>query len=849
MIFLLLFAVTLDVCGQPKRRQKVKRKYRKTEVMADMRNTVVHGRVRNLEREPIVGASILVFGLDKTVNTNEDGEYFLRGLPDDIISIQASFPGYKSKIIDFYLHEGVNDIYFTLDRDDVVLKEVPVTAQQREQNILAISSTLTALGADFLENTRTQHPGQLSDHVPGLNANMEAPHRPLFIIRGITSDDFDPAAQPRVAVYFNQIPVSRSGITPTELFDMERVEVIKGAQGTLFGRGAQAGAISLISRKPVAAFDTYLSAAAGNFGMKEFQGMVNLPMWKEKLLLRAAAIYSFQNGYVKNSANGTLNGKNTLGGRFSAHIEPFYNVKIDLTVNYQNDNNPGTAYMSNLFPNYNGVSDIFQYEASLGNGKNLHNKRQIFGSSLHAKYSFNENNYLSSLTSFHLNSADSRQDGDGTIAPAIDMAERLKGSQLMQDLRYNFSLKSRINGLIGASYWRETVKRRHLFSPDERYFAYLILETAENMINESGRPNPMETLPNNPQLGLLAGMPLAGSHEEENSRQAHNRAYDVFMDATFLMSTRISLTAGVRGAFEKFNVSNESMMTGGSESVLGQLSGKYPNLLFKPSDYMKVERKFSSLVYRASLKYDVNSYMTAFAGYSKGRRPNVIHFDWAGNYKVLNAETVNNFDAGFKWMLLQRFWIDIGGFYQRYANFQTNNWNANTFDYSAADAGSATMYGLETTAKAAVVKFLNIFANYAYTHARIDDTDSHGHTQKYAGNRMRLTPDHSYSAGLNAKAKISDNLSLVFTPLWSWKSHIWFEDSNASGLEQNACGLLSANLVFRMQDPKLALSIFGANLLDEHYVISAGNTGALFGIPTFVPGAPRMFGTKLTWSF
>lgn len=849
MIFLLLFALTLDAGAQAKQKQKVKRKYRKMEISSTQQSAVVHGRVRNLERESIAGATILVFGLNKTVNTNEEGEYFLRGLPEDIISIQASFPGYKSKIIDFQLHEGVNDIYFTLDRDDVVLEEVTVTAQQREQNILAIPATISTISAHMLENTHTQDLGQLSDYVPGLNVRIQTPHRPSFVIRGLTSDEVSPTAQPRVSVYYNQVPISRASMALSELYDMERIEVIKGPQGTLFGRGAQIGAISLISKKPVADFEGYISGALGNFGMKEFQGMVNVPLWKEKLLLRAAGIYSYQDGYVKNTAGGTLNGKNTIGGRFSARYMPLYNLKIDLVVNYQNDNNPGTAFMSKRFPNANGVSDIFQYEASLDKGKDLYNKREVFGSSLDAKYYFNENNYLSSITSFHSNSADSRWDGDGTIAPAIDMAEFVKANQFMQELRYNFSLKSRINGFIGGSFWREKVKQNYWFGPNEQYISYLILQMADYMITADGKTYPMTNIPDNPQLGYFAGMPLPDSHEEENISGARNRAFDIFVDATFSLTTRLDLTVGARGIFENFKVSNESMMTDGSESTLGYLLGNYPNLFFKPVEYSEVERKFSSLVYHGNLKYDINSYATAFFGYSKGRRPNVIQYDSAGDYEVLNAETVNSFDAGFKWMALQRFWFDIGGFYQRYTNFQTNTWDSQGINYLISDAGSATSYGIEVTAKAAATKFLDAFANYAYIRARFDDTDSNGSAQAYAGNRFRLTPDHSYSIGLNAKAKISNNLNMVFTPVWSWKSHIWFEDSNDEGLEQDAYGLLNANLVFRMHEPNVALSIFATNLLDEHYIISAGNTGTMFGVPTFVPGAPRMFGAKLTWNF
>jgi outer membrane receptor protein involved in Fe transport len=89
----------------------------------------------------------------------------------------------------------------------------------------------------------------------------------------------------------------------------------------------------------------------------------------------------------------------------------------------------------------------------------------------------------------------------------------------------------------------------------------------------------------------------------------------------------------------------------------------------------------------------------------------------------------------------------------------------------------------------------------------------------------------------------------MLTPTYSWKSHIWFEDANDDGIEQDAYGLLNANLSLRFKQQRLTVSLFGSNLAGEKYLIGAGNMGAMFGIPTFVAGAPRMMGGKVTWKF
>ena len=850
LIIILLFSIVNETIAQPRRSGKVKRKYRNIETVNENQPDVfVHGRVRNSEREPIQGATVVLRGSRINVNTNEDGEYFLKGLTTGINSLMVSHVGYKTKIIDFYLQEGNNDVYFTLDRDDIILEPITVTAQQREQQILDIPAAISTISGRMIEITNIREMEQIADFVPGMNARIQTPHRPSFVIRGLTSDEVSPNAQPRVSVYFNKVPTSRASMAVTELYDMERVEVMKGPQGTLFGRGAQIGAISFITNKPNQELGGYFTAGMGDYGRQEIEGAVNLPFLNNKIMMRASGIYNYHDGYVENTSGGTLNGKNTVGGRFSLRVLPFRNTKIDLVVNYQKDDNPGTAFMSKRFPNANGVSDIFQYQASLEQGKNLYNKRKVLGTSLDIKHFRNENSYWSSLTSAYSNTAASRWDGDGTRAPAIDMAETVDVNQFTQEIRYNFSRKSRTNGFIGAGYWRENVKQTYWFGPNEQHMAYLFLQMPELLIAPDGNAYPMEGLPDSPAFGPLAGMPLPSEHEEENRSSAINQAFDVFGDATWKLRPRLSLTAGLRGTYESFSVTNESMMTGGSPSVLGMLIGNQPNLFFRPVDFTEVQKNFLSYTGRVNFKHDFNSYSNVFVGYARGRRPNVIQFNSIGQSEVMNQEVVHSFDGGFKWSYQQRYWFDAGVFYHLYRDFQTTAWDPVSINYLIRDAGKATSYGAEATLKAALLHNLDIFGNYAYIHARFDSIDSQGNEQEYAGNSFRLTPEHSFAAGLHARVELTRNLQIFAVPTYSWKSHIWFEDANTPGLEQAAYGILNLRAGFELGKPNLTIAFTTSNLLNEQYLISAGNTGTMFGVPTFVPGAPRMLGTRVTWRF
>ncbi|MDR1555718.1 MAG: TonB-dependent receptor [Tannerellaceae bacterium] len=822
-------------------------------------NATIRGKiVDNQNDEPVAGASVVVVNTATGVNANAEGEYLLKGLTAGNVSISVSALGYVTKVVEIQLKDGGNELNFTLEKAAVSLEPVTVVAQQREQQLLDIPITISNVNAQTIENTHTRTLEQLAAFVPGLNINIQTPHRPNLTLRGLTSDETSPTAQPRVSVYYNNVPNSRASMAIAELYDMERIEVTKGPQGTLFGRGAQIGAIHFISKRPESGFGGYMSAGMGNYAMKEIEGAVNIPLANDKLFARAAGIYSYHDGYVVNTSGGKLNGKNTFGGRFSLRYLPVENLKIDLMVSYQKDDNPGTAFMSKRYPNVNGEKDIFKYEASFDEGKEWFNKRDVFGSSLDVKYYLNENSYLSSITSFYTNSVDHRWDGDGSVAPAIDMAEYNDVKQFTQELRYNFSLNSRINGFLGASYWREDVEQKYWFGPNEQYMAYLIFQSPEYMVFENGTLGyPMPAIPDlgNPDMAQLVGMPLPTNHEEESTGGAINQAADIFADATFKLLPKLSLTAGIRATYESFTTSTEAHMLGTVPSTLGYLLGSAPNFFFAPVDYREISKKFWSTTYRINLKYDLSASSNIYAGYSNGRRPNVLQFNSAGESEVMNAEKIHSIDAGFKWNLRQRYWFDIGVFYHRYNDFQTSKWdNAN---YLVDDAGRATAYGTEATIKTALNTYLDIFGNYAYIHARFDDKANDGSQQEYAGNTFRQTPEHSFLLGLNAKLNLAKEIQMIFTPSYSWKSHIWFEDSNAqqpadpalARLEQDAYGLLNVNLAVKFNKPGLIFSVFASNLSGEKYIIGAGNTGMMFGVPTYVPGAPCMAGAKLMWRF
>ena len=182
--------------------------------------------------------------------------------------------------------------------NDLTVEVITVTTQKREETAYEVPITLTAYNQDTLDLLDVESMDTLSDFVPGLNIQLVSAADPSFVIRGITSDNGNFQDPPRVSVYLNGIDVSRSRGAAFEIFDLERVEVAKGPQSTLFGTAASIGAISFITARPEEEASGELYFGAGNEGYYIAGGHLNTG--GDNLLARFAFQVRHMDGYVEN---------------------------------------------------------------------------------------------------------------------------------------------------------------------------------------------------------------------------------------------------------------------------------------------------------------------------------------------------------------------------------------------------------------------------------------------------------------------------------------------------------------------------------------------------------------------
>lgn len=751
------------------------------------------------------------------------------------------------------------------------LDTLTVTAQGRVQPVGEVPIPLTAYIGSFLEQNGVSDYEALAPYVPGLFIQEQSPNNPGINIRGITTDSGDPRGESRVSIFQDGVSISRSRASVVELFDLERIEVLKGPQGTLFGRGAEIGAVSIVQRKAADERSGSLTVGFGSDREYRVAGHLNAPLVDGKLFGRLAFTHVQHDGTVENLADGSdLNGKHTTALRASLRWQPTTRTTADLIANWQHDTPPGTAFKSGVISTSRGDTDPFR-AAELTRGSALGVDRTVGGLTGIITHELKPAWSVTSITGWREYDAYEAFDADGSGLYLLEFAEDARGRQLSQELRFNYDAGGRFAGFFGASWFRENGSARVPFSTDERQLWPFLSGSFASGLVQAGVPGalvnfavpamhpfmPQATLPPtfaafaNPALppslqglAFLAGAPLQGRRTDEYTQSGQTRAFDVFADGTWRATDRLEITAGLRVTEEKLT-SGYEVSNGSPSSTLGFILNAIPGYPYLPSGGKReATDSHSSWDGRVVVQYQVRPTLNAYASVSRGHRAPSLLVD---STTVTNAgeEEVWNYEAGSKGTLGNgRLQWSASVFQYDYAHFQTSLLSLGRF--TVLDAGNATGRGFEFALQGVVNERLSVFATYAHTDATFDDTGDDGQPQAYAGNSFRLTPRNAFSIGGTLTLPAGSG-RFFLTPTYQYKSTHWFEDNNASfggRLRQDGFGLAHLRLGWRSAGDRWEVAIHATNLFDEEYLIDAGNVGGSFGIPTFVAGAPRRWGVQ-----
>ena len=796
--------------------------------------------------------------------------------------------------------------------DDIV-----VTAQLRAQDPIEVPFALTAYTGSFLADLGVQDFEQLSAFVPGFLVQNQSPNNPGFVMRGITSDSGDSTVEPRVSVFQDGVSISKSRGSFVELFDIERVEVAKGPQSTLYGRGALIGAVNIIQNR--ADIDGLDAAARSGFGSEDYRMvelMLNAPLG-DSAAIRFATRMKTRDGYVDNLTGGPdYDSVDTRAYRLSGAFAPSDALRIDIIGNYQTDASAGTSFKSIAYTPQDpttgavlGTSEPWTGAAltpgaNFDGGKSLGLDREVYGVTGLVRYDLSDSLTLNSTTAWRRFQSYETFDADGISLPLLTAAEDARGEQWSQEFRLNYDNGGRVSAFVGAGYFREDGAQRVPVEFNER----VALAQFAGLLDGA----PGVALPNTLPLaayssGALLNPILAGfgvpapfipgiaanlksSHIETATNSSELQSYDLFGDVTFRVTDRFELAAGVRSTRDDKTTGYAASIDNG-RSVLGSLlalsaipaagqlayltalatpgaanapvTAAFPlfGLTFQPTagngSTVTRDLEDDGFTWRVTARYALSDDASLYANYARGRRPKVLAASApaapfaAPRFTEVDAEQVDSYEVGAKAAVLdRRLRLDGAVYVYNYENFQTTVQQGTVFVIT--NAGKAESYGFEGQANWAASDRLELFGTYGYNHSRFK-------AGIYDGNHFRLSPDNRASVGLIWTLPLGGG-ALEIQPTYTWQSEVFFDDNNdRTDLQtrnfvadstvdevQESYGLLNLRVRYAPDSQNWAVEAFADNLTDETYIKDAGNTGDGLGLPTFIAGAPRLYGVNLS---
>jgi outer membrane receptor protein involved in Fe transport len=738
--------------------------------------------------------------------------------------------------------------------ESVEIERITVTTQKRTQALQDVPVTVSAFSGETLDKLGIQDLDVLSDITPGLVIQEQSPNNPGFVIRGITSDSGSAQAAPKVSVYYNGTDISRSRGSYFELFDIERVEVVKGPQATLFGTAASVGALSVTTQKPQQEFEASISAGVGNFAARQLQGFIT--GGQEMMQGRFAFTYRERDGYVKNIAANQpdLHGIDRLGARASLRLTPNDALLIDFIYNHETNNDTGTAFKSRRYAPTGGDTSPYSFVEASGSplasqvfGKaDLGVDRTVDDFNLTINWDLNQHWAFTSISAHR--SFDSLEvfDADGTQAWFLEFAEDAQGDQLSQEFRFNYA-GEQLNSFVGISYFDEEGSQRVPFSTEESVFLNCLgsLAGGKPCINPDGSVNVLTPVATK---GALQQLPYQGFYQNFGD----NQSISVFADASYQLTEQWELTTGLR------YVSEDKTSRYASDFAPSRLAG-VPLLPIASTGgkQFSADGSYDAWLPRFNALYRFNESMNFYATVSKGRRSEVVDVgsvnSAAGVVPRVNeipAETLWNYEVGMKGSTADhKLRYALSAFSQDYRDFQVSLRDSAGNSY-IANAGQAKNLGVEAELTLGLTDSIEWFTNLAWLDAKIDDDSSNGNL---AGKRFRLQPEYTAGTGLMLAKDLSANYRLNGSVIYSFRSDIFFEEANApiAGFEisQGAVQQTSLRIGIEQTSANWSVTLFASNLFDKEYLVDAGNTGGSFGYPSFIAGAPRLVGLEFRQNF
>ena len=694
------------------------------------------------------------------------------------------------------------------DQGGSAIEEIVVTAQKREESLQDTPISIAAFSARDLENKGISGLTDLRAQVPNLQLTPfpnNAATTQIFM-RGVGLADDQITQDGGVAVYMDGVYVARSQGLAMEVADLERIEVLRGPQGTLYGRNATGGAINFITRKPdLGDFGFKGQATIGNYDNRRFKAAVNIPVG-ETIAARLSYVNQKQHGFIRNPGTGIdrWGDKDREAMRADVLWQP--SDRFSLRYSYDRTEIGDTPYYVALSPLHPRVLDRPEAGSPLVRDV-LPNDITSQGHSLTAEYEVSDALTVRSITGYR--KLDNFQNQDyltGALGPnpLQKNSSRAKQDQWSQEVQLiGDALDGALQYVAGFYYFKES---------------------GSNFSNSYSPPTLTRSF---------------------TTATIDNRSYALFGQATFTpqwLDNRLHLTVGLRQSWDKreATLSRQTQVNGGPITTIPGFG-----------DGNRTFKDFSpSFVVAFDASPDVNIYAKAVKGYKSGgfnvRASSITRFD-----EGFGPETLWSYEAGIKSQWLDnRLRFNAAAFISKYSDIQVNVQSdpTNIRLTDVLNAGKATVKGVEVDLTLAPVRNLRLSVNYGYLLARYDEIlDATG--SNIADNyRFTNAPKHTIALDLTYDLPRLPMGQLSANVNYTAQSDKFTNSTISSGKYIiGDYGLLNARLTLGdIPGVKgVRASLWGRNLTDKNYYImqfNVGRPGALFG-------EPRTYGIDLNVEF
>ncbi|WP_416305919.1 TonB-dependent receptor [Neptunicella sp. SCSIO 80796] len=702
---------------------------------------------------------------------------------------------------------------------------VIVTAQKRAQKLAEVPIAISSFSAANIEQTGITQLTELSDFIPNLSVTRTTDFTSAITIRGVGANSRNIGFDTRVGVYLDGVYLGQSPALNQELLDLERIEVLRGPQGTLFGKNTVAGAINLISKKPSDVLEGKFSASLGNMNAREFQGQINLPV-SDTSAAKFSVTKLDRDGYIKNlTTDHDLNERDALAyrGQFRSQLSD----KLQLNFSVDGLNTERLSFLGEA------ISDTLGNTLDMGapdkdqvaTTVDTFEKRDIYGGAMDLSYHMDNGFDLKSITAYRDTDIFYRNDSDYAVADLLVIEYSDQYQQWSQEFQFispqGDSPFDYIAGLY--LYKQDAVTRRDAINGVHSFL-----------------------------FGNVPGTVVY------NSGNVATDSYAAYFNSAYDLTSTSTLGLGLRYSDEQKDL--DWLLDGSNSGIFG---------IGSTDGSLQDSRSDSYLSYSVNFSHAFKNDLIGYAKYSTGFKSGGYNLDYITNSDLaagieFDKETVGSTELGLKGNFYRnRLVLNMAAFHSEFKNYQVNQFidlGNGASSISIRNAAKATTQGLELEMTYRPISNLEIQASMGLLDTEFDDFPgglTGGGNAK--GKDLINAPDSNFSLGVQYLSEFPamnadiiwrldvTNSSGFFTTVDNVKNETLADSTEVEFGHVDSITLVNARIGLLGTNNGWEAYLWGRNLADVRDPID--NRKDFFGTVTTNYQEPRTYGVEVIYSF